>query len=332
MSFFLPIAAVSTCLSKDVRFVWADHTEAATEMLHAYRRHCAANSSPGQLILPESLKLLPLYLSAIEKLGAFTPNRQPQAPGGGPAGVGPDGKPLPRPGTATAAGGSGRGAFGDVAVRADARAAELLTLNGLAPARLVPLIYPRLYVLHNMAPAHGVPLETEEDVAAATGGGSSGEDHLAHLVPQEPLGLTFAQLMRVVTPPTTFPSLDQVASHGLHLLEHASALLLHVGPDCDEELLSGLFGEGVSSPAQLPPGVELPRLATPLSLRVRTVITAIRARRPPYLPLHVIVPSDNEGRDRFAIALVEDRNGAAHSYVDLLCSMHASIQQRLTAA
>lgn len=40
-------------------------------ILHCYRVNCASTTSYGQLILPESLKLLPLYLSCIFKQGAF---------------------------------------------------------------------------------------------------------------------------------------------------------------------------------------------------------------------------------------------------------------------
>eukprot|EP01111_Echinosteliopsis_oligospora_P015093 TRINITY_DN5852_c0_g1_i1.p1 TRINITY_DN5852_c0_g1~~TRINITY_DN5852_c0_g1_i1.p1 ORF type:complete len:955 (-),score=284.07 TRINITY_DN5852_c0_g1_i1:89-2953(-) len=37
------------------------------EILSAYRKHCASSSAPGQLILPESLKLLPIYTLSIMK-------------------------------------------------------------------------------------------------------------------------------------------------------------------------------------------------------------------------------------------------------------------------
>ena len=45
--------------------------QAAISVLHTYRRHCATASNPGQLILPEALKLLPLYTLALEKLPCF---------------------------------------------------------------------------------------------------------------------------------------------------------------------------------------------------------------------------------------------------------------------
>jgi len=40
-------------------------------VLHTYRRHCATDTSPGQLILPEALKLLPLYTLAMQKMACF---------------------------------------------------------------------------------------------------------------------------------------------------------------------------------------------------------------------------------------------------------------------
>ncbi len=46
-------------------------TATAVNVLHAYRRHCATASNPGQLILPEALKLLPLYILALEKCSCY---------------------------------------------------------------------------------------------------------------------------------------------------------------------------------------------------------------------------------------------------------------------
>jgi protein transport protein SEC24 len=46
-------------------------TVRCTKILLSYRQHCAASSSPGQLILPESLKLLPLYTLSLMKSRAF---------------------------------------------------------------------------------------------------------------------------------------------------------------------------------------------------------------------------------------------------------------------
>eukprot|EP00494_Astrolonche_serrata_P024169 UN24427 len=42
-------------------------------VLYSYRRHCAANSQKGQLILPETLKLMPLYTLGLLKCAALSP-------------------------------------------------------------------------------------------------------------------------------------------------------------------------------------------------------------------------------------------------------------------
>ena len=49
-------------------------------VLHAYRRHCATASNPGQLILPEALKLMPLYTLAMQKMACFRYPIRPHRP------------------------------------------------------------------------------------------------------------------------------------------------------------------------------------------------------------------------------------------------------------
>jgi protein transport protein SEC24 len=51
--------------------------EAAVDILYIYRKRCASNTSSGQLILPEALKLLPLYTLGMIKNGSladYTPS------------------------------------------------------------------------------------------------------------------------------------------------------------------------------------------------------------------------------------------------------------------
>ncbi|XP_050076782.1 protein transport protein Sec24D [Anopheles maculipalpis] len=44
----------------------------AVQLLACYRKHCASPTSSGQLILPESMKLLPLYVNCLLKNDAFS--------------------------------------------------------------------------------------------------------------------------------------------------------------------------------------------------------------------------------------------------------------------
>ncbi|KFG60910.1 Sec23/Sec24 trunk domain-containing protein [Toxoplasma gondii RUB] len=51
---------------------WREKTmEPLVSILHAYRANCASTSSAGQLILPDSLKLLPVYIMSLFKHAAF---------------------------------------------------------------------------------------------------------------------------------------------------------------------------------------------------------------------------------------------------------------------
>ena len=146
-----------------------------------------------------------------------------------------------------------------------------------------------------------------------------------------PGSLSPAQLARVVLPPGTYPSASQLAPHGMYLLEHSAALALVIGGECDEELVKDTLGEAAPPAAQLPPGLTLPALNTEFSLRLWTIIAALRARRPQYLPVLVLAPADV---DRYAAAarlFTEDKAADAPSYVDLLCDLHSAIQKKLSA-
>ena len=173
----------------------------------------------------------------------------------------------------------------------------------------------------------GLALDSDDAVALATGAAAAPPP--PHRCAQQPASLADEQLLRVVLPPATYPSVEQLAAHGLYLLEHSSALLLIVGTDCDEELVRDLFGADAPPPAQLPPGTPLPQLNTELSLRIWTIIASLRARRPQYSPGAVLVPADADGRAAAARLFTEDKAAGAPSYVDLLCDLHGAIQRKL---
>lgn len=274
-----------------------DLTETAIDMLYAYRKYCAAHSSAGQLILPESMKLLPLYLSVVNKLAAFVVN-----------------KPAPKAV-------QGRNPYSEVTVRADPRLVELIYLSAQPLASIVPYMYCRMYRLDTCAPCHGVPLDPEEDPESPS------------TRPQSHVSLTYEQLQRVLLPQVVYPSVEQVAKHGVYMLESRDGVFVYIGPEADERTVSELVGEGVvrQLPIALPPGMQLPVLNTDLSKQVWTMIAAVRSRRAPYLPVILVTEGDPQAKEAFLGLMVEDQVGQAKSYVDLLCHVHTSIQAKMAA-
>lgn len=96
-------------------------SDCSTEILHKYRVHCSPESSRGQLILPDSLKLLPLFTLCALKHPAFLDNFADKSATTGAA------KPAIGPGM-TAGIASGVGKF---LVRGNERAFELRKLRSL---------------------------------------------------------------------------------------------------------------------------------------------------------------------------------------------------------
>jgi protein transport protein SEC24 len=97
--------------------VRASLIDKCVDVLAAYRKHCASTTSPGQLILPESLKLLPIYVLSLSK------------------------HPLLR-------------ASAEASV--DERAYNMAVFNDDSPALTTPFVYPRLYPLHKLPADVGV--------------------------------------------------------------------------------------------------------------------------------------------------------------------------------
>ncbi|KAJ1468177.1 hypothetical protein T484DRAFT_1856245, partial [Baffinella frigidus] len=101
------------------------------QILYVYRKFCATNPAPGQLILPESLKLLPLYTLGLLKNKALT---------GDVAMVKTDERAL----------------TGDVAiVKTDERAHLIQRLLTLSASETASFVYPRMFPLHNLGANHG---------------------------------------------------------------------------------------------------------------------------------------------------------------------------------
>jgi len=99
--------------------------KSCVDMLHAYRANCASMTSAVQLILPESLKLLPLYVGSIRKMAAFRSGSD---------------------------------------IRVDDRVAALIRMVGLPIAQTAPLIYPRTYTLAPLPERAGLPTDVGDNV------------------------------------------------------------------------------------------------------------------------------------------------------------------------
>jgi len=100
-------------------------SKSCVDMLHAYRANCASMTSAGQLILPESLKLLPLYVGSIRKMPAFRSGSD---------------------------------------IRADDRLAALLRVLGLPMALTAPWVYPRVYTVSPLPERAGIRTEVGDNV------------------------------------------------------------------------------------------------------------------------------------------------------------------------
>lgn len=116
---YLTKSAIALAQQKPLRDVRHQLTEKCVKILLAYRRNCASSTSPGQLILPESFKLLPLYILGINKTKALK-------------------------------GGN---------VTSDVRTFFMRFLRGLSTGATMGMLYPRMVALHNMRPDDGEPIQ-----------------------------------------------------------------------------------------------------------------------------------------------------------------------------
>lgn len=110
-------------LTKPLKQVRQYLTKKAVQILLSYRVHCASATSPGQLILPESFKLLPLYTLGMLKTKALK-------------------------------GGN---------VTSDVRAISMRSLLAMSVGGIMMQLYPRLVALHKMAEVDGFPIKVSDE-------------------------------------------------------------------------------------------------------------------------------------------------------------------------
>ena len=105
-------------------------TEILINILYKYRIYCSSQSPKSQLILPDALKLLPLYCMSLMKTPALMPNGS-----GSGSGIGGGGR----------SGGGGTTATTRLTIRSWERSVELQRLASLTTRGLIHTLYPRLY-------------------------------------------------------------------------------------------------------------------------------------------------------------------------------------------
>ncbi|KAJ3205727.1 COPII coat Sec23p-Sfb3p heterodimer component [Clydaea vesicula] len=110
---FLAKAGVAQANNSSLKEVRDQLTEKCCAILGSYRKHCASVSSSGQLILPESLKLYPIYSLALLKNKAFRGGERPE-------------------------------------MSTDIRMHSMRFLKSIPVSESIPLIYPRMISLHDI--------------------------------------------------------------------------------------------------------------------------------------------------------------------------------------
>ncbi|KAG9304124.1 hypothetical protein G9A89_019686 [Geosiphon pyriformis] len=115
---FLAKQAVANTVTKPLREIRDQLTDRCVKILMSYRKHCASASSPGQLILPESFKLLPLYALTMLKSKALR---------------------------------------GGANLTSDTRVHFMRLIKSVGVAESIVLFYPRMLPVHNLTEQAGLP-------------------------------------------------------------------------------------------------------------------------------------------------------------------------------
>jgi protein transport protein SEC24 len=276
----------------------------ATAILGAYRRHCATSSSAAQLILPEALKLLPLYTLAMLKSPLLKADARP------------DDRALWH--SALLSGGCGK-------------------IPGLLHARLLP--FHRLYsgaaaaVGGGAAPGAAAAAAAAADLAAFV---------QAALPPARPLplpqGAYGSNAPRPLPLPDALPlSSEALESGGVYVAENGSDALLFVDRDAPAEIVRELFGPTFADADALCRAPQCPPLLLQGETRAAKLLAELLARlrtsRGAFMRLRVARRGDPQWEPAFGALLAEDRApasaGGGMSYVEFLCHVHRQVQNRM---
>lgn len=126
-------------------------TEKAAQAFYVYRKHCTTASLSGQLILPESLKVLPVMMLGLLKSTAFRKAASMQSAD---------------------------------AVTVDERAAALSFITSGKLCDIAALCYPRMFDISNLDEMAGIPLPVAENPMVGEGNVGNTQD-----ASKEPIGM-----------------------------------------------------------------------------------------------------------------------------------------------
>jgi protein transport protein SEC24 len=276
--------------------------------LFSYRNTCAATSPAGQLVLPESLKLFPLYTLGLLKSLCFRENSKANS------GEEPD-------------------------PRADERAYQFLLLQHASPSVVHRLLQPRLFNLASFdptfvaspasTPTNNSDIQREEKSHRVMAPGTSPSSFASSSNQQGGNVLPGHRMSNghIALPHPVHCSAASLAEDKVMLLDAGSVIYIWVGRSVDSIILTELFGvqelDAHAPPTTLSSGGEVVEL-------IRAAIVELRRDVPFYAPLKIIVSGPNSfDEKRFLSLLIEDKTKHQISYVDFLCQIHRVIQRKM---
>jgi protein transport protein SEC24 len=274
--------------------------EQLVDILYKYRMKCSSSSPRGQLILPESLKLLPLYSLAVMKHPALV-EAQPTTPNGTIA--------------------ASRAAQRGPTIRGHERAFELRRLQSLPVKDTINALYPRLIGLHTVIGDD--QLRSRVDSRRTSSSDDLDNEKLSQYAMQ-------AAALRI---PRSMPVTAEVLrSDGIYLLDDGAYMFLYIGRNIPFESIEDWFGieayalQNGERPARISFNQQ-----NAAADKIFMVVQALRDMSPFEQELKVIWADDTSNSDefmRFALRLMEDSTRGTISYVDYLCKLHGKIQAK----
>ena len=269
---------------------------ALVNILSNYRKYTQASQSPkDQLILPDALKLLPLFILSFLKSSAVRCS-------------------LPKSRTVKSH---------PPSPRVDARATRIYD-TCFAPLSLTfAFVHPNIYDVTTMEKDVGLLYQVEND-----GGGDGTENNHGRstLDVDEETTRPFIKL-----PPTILPSMTSLTQDGVYLMDAVDVMYLYITRLAQQSVTSELFN--VDTPLG-DPSTPLPTALSPVSdlgSRLIAVIGELTKERSAPCPLEVVVQGREDCsvlENQFNALLVDDSTIHEVSYIDFLVAIHRKIQEQ----